>query len=354
MFSLLFVGTGDTDLSLMTKGLAKSILDTTAFENKDCINILSAELKANGYVHPLVVKVMLEEKVDVGGQQLECLNYQNLLTVDMVITVGKALDAKDLVLPLGVRRLHWQLHSSPATGDDQLLVQLRTNRDIIKLKLALLFDELNHEITQHQLISSVFNSSNVNILKNEMCYKGFFEIQQLTLKHSLYAGGESNSFSRELFVRGPAVVVLLYDPQRDEVVLIEQFRVGALNSNENPWLWELVAGLVDTDETVADVARREALEEAGCEILDLIPVYEYLASPGGSNEVITIMCGRVNSEIVGGIFGLEHENEDIRAQVVAMSVAVSAVKTGKINNAATIMAIQWLQLNHNWLKSYWC
>lgn len=353
MFSLLFIGAGNTNLSLIAKGLAKKLLDTVNTENKDFIHILSAEVNANEPVHPLVVKVMLEAGVDVAGQKLEPLNHQSLLTVDMVITVGKVIDSDDLVLPLGVRRLHWPLSSSATMDNNQLLAQLRTNLDIIKRKLALLFDELNAEITQHKLMAPVFNNTNVQVLNNETCYKGFFKIQQLNLKHSLYAGGESNLFSRELFVRRPAVVVLLYDPQRDEVVLIEQFRVGALNNQANPWLWELVAGLVDTGETVADVAKREALEEAGCEILDLIPVYEYLASPGGSDEVITIMCGRINSEKVGGVFGLAHENEDIRAQVVAMSVAVSAIKTGKINNAATIMAIQWLQLNHCWLQSYW-
>ena len=102
----------------------------------------------------------------------------------------------------------------------------------------------------------------VDILQSETCFEGFYKLDRLVLRHELFAGGMSRAISRELFVRHDAVCVLPYDPQRDEVVLIEQFRVGAIGKTTNPWLVELVAGLIDKDEQPEEVAHREAQEEA--------------------------------------------------------------------------------------------
>jgi 8-oxo-dGTP pyrophosphatase MutT (NUDIX family) len=86
--------------------------------------------------------------------------------------------------------------------------------------------------------------------------------------------------------------MLPYDPQRDEVVLIEQFRVGALGKTDNPWLIELVAGLIDKEEQPEEVAHREAQEEAGLVIGALWPMTKYFPSPGGSNEFVHLYLGR--------------------------------------------------------------
>ncbi|MEZ0197918.1 NUDIX domain-containing protein, partial [Pseudomonas qingdaonensis] len=101
------------------------------------------------------------------------------------------------------------------------------------------------------------------IIERANCFQGFYKLDKLRLRHELFAGGMGREISRELFVRHDAVCVLPYDPARDEVVLIEQFRVGALDKVANPWLIEMVAGLIDKDEQPEEVAHREAEEEAG-------------------------------------------------------------------------------------------
>ncbi len=184
-------------------------------------------------------------------------------------------------------------------------------------------------------------------------FRGFFEVQELTIRHRLYGGGWSDTFTRELFIRGRAVVVLLYDPRRDEIVVIEQFRVGALADKRSPWLLEFVAGIVEEGESIEEVAHREAQEEAGCVIKALEPAYEYWVSPGGTNETIAIYCGWVDTEGVGGIHGLPHENEDIRVETVPSEVAFAALEDGTINNAASIISLQWLQMHKSRLQQMW-
>lgn len=198
-----------------------------------------------------------------------------------------------------------------------------------------------------------FVAMDAKVVERKSMYKGFFELEELSVRHRLFGGGWSDTFSRELFKRGHAVVVIPYDPRRDQVVLIEQFRVGALADGRSPWLLELVAGIVEEGESDEDVAHREAQEEAGCEIKALEPVCEYWVSPGGTNETIAIYCGWVDTEGVGGIHGLPHENEDIRVEVVSSEVAFAALEDGTINNAASIIALQWLQMNRSRLQQLW-
>lgn len=124
--------------------------------------------------------------------------------------------------------------------------------------------------------------SAVDIVRREKCYQGFYQLDRLHLRHELFAGGMGNEISREVFVRHDAVCMLPYDPQRDEVVLIEQFRVGVVGKTGNPWLIELVAGLIDKDEQPEQVAHREAQEEAGLDISALWPMTKYFPSPGAA------------------------------------------------------------------------
>lgn len=113
------------------------------------------------------------------------------------------------------------------------------------------------------------------IIERANCFQGFYKLDKLRLRHELFAGGMGREISRELFVRHDAVCVLPYDPARDEVVLIEQFRVGALDKVANPWLIEMVAGLIDKDEQPEEVAHREAEEEAGLTFSALWPMTRY-------------------------------------------------------------------------------
>ncbi|OMH38407.1 ADP-ribose diphosphatase [Motiliproteus sp. MSK22-1] len=200
---------------------------------------------------------------------------------------------------------------------------------------------------------SRFGGNDVEILDRQVAHQGFFRLEELTFTHRLFEGGRSEVLKRELFLRDDAACVLLYDPERDAVVLIEQFRVGALKDPNGPWLLELIAGIIEPGESDMEVARREAQEEAGAEILELVPICNYHVSPGGSQEYIHLMCAKVDSRGLSGYHGLEQEGEDIRVTVVSRQTAYTAVESGRINNAPTIMALQWLQLNWTMLQDQW-
>jgi len=193
----------------------------------------------------------------------------------------------------------------------------------------------------------------IDIVKREKCYEGFYRLDRVQLRHELFAGGMGREISREVFVRHDAVCVLPYDPQRDEVVLIEQFRVGAMGKTENPWLIELVAGLIDKAEQPEEVAHREAQEEAGLTFSSLWPMIKYFPSPGGSTEFVHLYLGRCDSRGAGGLHGLVEEAEDIRVSVWDFEDALQAVGDGRIANAASIIALQWLALNRVEVRGLW-
>ena len=191
---------------------------------------------------------------------------------------------------------------------------------------------------------SEFNRQDVHILRREPGFRGFYQLDVLTLRHRLFAGGWGPELRRELFVRPDAVCVLPYDPWLDRVVLVEQMRVGALDKRDSPWMLELVAGLFDADETPEEVAHREAQEEAALRLRALTPIIRYFPSPGGSNEYVHLFCATVDSRGVGGVHGVPEEGEDIRVSVLSRTAAIEAMEQGQIDNAATIIALQWLQL----------
>lgn len=190
-------------------------------------------------------------------------------------------------------------------------------------------------------------------IQHEIPFTGYFRIEKYHLQHEKYAGGWTETFQRELFERGSAVAVLPYDPVNDKVVLIEQFRVGAIGSMEPPWMKEVVAGIIEPGETEQEVAERETLEEAGCEILQLERISRYYVSPGGTTEQCTLFCGQVNSDGVGGIYGLADEFEDIQVEAVDFEQAKSWLLDGTINSAASIIALQWLIINRQRLRQLW-
>jgi len=191
------------------------------------------------------------------------------------------------------------------------------------------------------------------VLEKETVYQGFFSLEQYTLKHTLFKGGWSQPITRELFRRGNCVAVLLYDPDRDEVVLIEQFRVGAVHQPHRAWLVEIVAGAIEEGETAEEVAYREAIEEAGCEIKELIEIQQFYTTPGGSSERITLFCGRVDSAAVGGIHGLDEEDEDIHVTAVKFADVFQMLEDGKIESGIPIIAIQWLYIHRDKLRASW-
>jgi ADP-ribose pyrophosphatase len=194
---------------------------------------------------------------------------------------------------------------------------------------------------------------NIQILEKIPVYEGYFRIDRYRLRHELFAGGMSAPISREVFERGHAVGVLPYDPVRDVVVLIEQFRVGAYAAGFEPWLIEIVAGIIEDGETPEDVAKREALEEAGLTISELLPMRTYMVSPGGASESVHVFLGRVDSSTAGGIHGLNSEDEDIRVKAVPWAEARRLLDDGKICNALGLIALQWLALHRDDVHRLW-
>jgi len=190
----------------------------------------------------------------------------------------------------------------------------------------------------------------VEIIEAPVVYDGYAQVKRVRLRHALHAGGMGAAIDREMVERGHAVGVLPYDPARDAVALIRQFRIGAWGAGDDPWLVETVAGIVDEGESAEDVARREAVEEAGCEIGALMRICAYYPSPGILTERIALYCGIADLGAVGGIHGLGHEGEDIEAFVLPYEDAVRGMDEGRILDAKIVIALQWLAARRDGLR----
>ncbi|ELA9813927.1 TPA: ADP-ribose diphosphatase [Vibrio parahaemolyticus] len=197
-----------------------------------------------------------------------------------------------------------------------------------------------------------FTLRDVEIISKESVFEGFFKMVKYRFKHKLFAGGWSDVIEREMFERGHAAAMLPYDPKTDQVVIIEQIRIGALE-HEHPWQLEIVAGMIDRDESAEEVIRREAEEEAGITVGRVASVTSYYPSSGGCSEKLDVFVGEVDASKAHGIHGLDYEDEDIRVHVLSREQAYQWVKDGIFENGASIIALQWLQLNHQELRSQW-
>lgn len=174
-------------------------------------------------------------------------------------------------------------------------------------------------------------------------------VQPLSLRHE----GRAASMSREIYYCGTVAVILLYLPETDQVVLNEQFRVGAfVADDENPWLYECCAGMVDDGENPEDAARREALEETGCHVLDMEFIGKAYPSPGGSDEVCMLYCGRIG-KAEAGHYGVEEEGEEIKTHLVSADEAVRMIDDGRITNASALICLHWFARNHERLRKKW-
>lgn len=194
----------------------------------------------------------------------------------------------------------------------------------------------------------------VEVLEKEVAFQGYFRMDRYRLRVRTFEGGWMQPVTREVLERGHAAAVLLYDPERDQVVLIEQFRVGALAAGmENPWLLEPVAGIIDAGETADQVARREALEEANCTITDLEEIAHYILSPGACSETVTLFIGRVDASVAGGVHGLAEEGEDIKVHVLSVREALRRLDRGLINVHLTFLALAWLSRHRRSLRTRW-
>lgn len=182
-------------------------------------------------------------------------------------------------------------------------------------------------------------------------YDGFFKLDVLTYKHSLYRGGQSPWLERELFERGDAVVVILFDPTTAEIILVEQIRAGAVGKEEHPWLIEPVAGGIEVGETPEAVARREVLEETGYQIQNLQYICCLYPTPGACSERFYLYYAEVDTQAHQPYAGLDHEDEDIRVIKWPLQDAIAQLNAGRIKTQTLYTAIQWLWIHKVLLSS---
>ncbi len=199
---------------------------------------------------------------------------------------------------------------------------------------------------------NIFTPQDVDVISKETLFQGFFRMVKYRFKHKLFEGGWSEVIEREMFERGHAAAMLPYDPARDEVVIIEQIRVGALE-HAHPWQLEIVAGVIDPNETSEQVIRREAMEEAGIEVNRIEKISSYYPSSGGCSELLDVFVGEIDATQAKGVHGLDYEGEDIKVHGMSREEAYRLVKNGQIENGASIIALQWLELNYQQLQLQW-
>lgn len=193
----------------------------------------------------------------------------------------------------------------------------------------------------------------LEIIEREVCYQGFYRLARLRLRHRLFAGGMSPPIVREVIEKGDVAAILLYDPQRDEVVMIEQFRVGACADPRGPWLLEIVAGLIEAGEAAAAVACREAREEAGCIVQELRPIASFYVSPAKTSQRTHLFLGRVDSAHAGGIHGLADEGEETRVVRLAAAQAIAFAEQGRTDSAWPLIALFWFARHRSAVREQW-
>lgn len=186
--------------------------------------------------------------------------------------------------------------------------------------------------------------SKVKIISEKREYDDFFKVDKAVLQHEKFNGEMSAEITRLNFNRGDAVAVLLYDREKDSVILINQFRYPVYVNNGQGWLLEIVAGMIDKGRDAISVAKAESLEEAGYEVDDLKFICQFYLSPGGSSERILLYFADCHHKVASG-GGLDHENEDIQVIEIPLKQALDMIETSKICDAKTIIALQWLAQN---------
>jgi ADP-ribose diphosphatase len=191
------------------------------------------------------------------------------------------------------------------------------------------------------------------LLRHEVAFQGYFKVGRYFFRHSLHRGGVSSVISREVFERGQAGAVLPYDPVRDEVVLIRQFRAGSYVAGHHPFTWETVAGIIEANETAEAMIRREAVEEAGLQIAEVMPIASIMLTPGACSESCQVFLGRMDATRAGGIFGLASEGEDILVKVLSFAEAYALVERNEVDNAVGVIALQWLALHRDEVRRRW-
>ncbi|WP_338547951.1 NUDIX domain-containing protein [Roseovarius phycicola] len=202
-------------------------------------------------------------------------------------------------------------------------------------------------------VRSTLTADRVDIHSDRATHEGYFLTRTYGLTHPTFAGGQSAEVAREVFVATDASIVLPYDPVRDRVLLVEQFRMGPFGRGDPlPWVLEPVAGRVDPGEAPEVTAHRECVEEAGLDLRALEHVSSHYCSPGCSTEVFHCYVGLCDlPDLKTGQCGLETEHEDIRTHVLSFEDALNLTRTGEANIGPLVLLLLWLERERPRLRS---
>ena len=184
------------------------------------------------------------------------------------------------------------------------------------------------------------------ILNKKNLYSGFFNLNKYEFVHKKHDGNWTKNIQREIFSGSQVSTLLPYDPIRKEIILIQQFRAGVLSKYDEKYLYEIVAGIIDKNEKPEDTARRECLEETGCEVKKILPIQGYFPAPGSSESYFHLFLGEVNAFDGERIKGLENENEDILVKAFKINEVKKMLKKKEIQNGVTLVALQWFFLEY--------
>jgi ADP-ribose pyrophosphatase len=196
--------------------------------------------------------------------------------------------------------------------------------------------------------------SDVEIIEATTAFERFLRLDTVRFRHRLFSGDWSAVHTYDVMRQGAAAAIVLYDPDQDAVVLIEQFRLPALVAGASPWQLEVVAGLVDGDEPPAAVAVRETREETGLALKgELVPIQRYLPSCGASDESVFLFCARIDASAAGGVHGSAAEGEDIRTVVKTVAEIEALLDAGAIENGHSLVALYWLLRHCDELRRRW-
>lgn len=192
----------------------------------------------------------------------------------------------------------------------------------------------------------------VDVAQDRVLWAGFFETVQSDLTHGRFDGTDSAQVTRAGFETGDAVTVLPYDPIRDRVMVVQQFRYGpCLRGDPHPWTIEPIAGRIDLGESTDDCARREAIEEAGLTLGDLHLVSGFYPTGGAVSEYITSYVGIADlPDEAAGLGGAADEDEDIRAHLIDWDVFIDILDSGEGETGPLIMSGYWLARHRERLR----
>jgi len=191
---------------------------------------------------------------------------------------------------------------------------------------------------------ATYGQHDAQIHQREYLYRGFIQVEKISLSHRLFNQTTYTPvLQRELIQRPEAAGVLIYDAAQQKFALIEQFRIGAIDDCDSPWQLEVIAGVLDGDESPESCIRREALEESGCELKELQHLFSFYPSAGACAELFHLYSASTTLPQEGGVFGMPDEGENIQLHILDYQEIPNLLTNGRLKNAPVIMALQWLQ-----------